>query len=92
MLWDAKLKFASDILEELLNSSQVTVLALAPADGQAAVESKESWGRTALDNLSKCGLVLGGRLAAVGWANPPIHAPTAVAGAFLAEQVFKGRP
>src|SRR5207247_11203382 len=65
---------------------------LAPAHGHVAVEGEQARGRTALHDLSERHLVFLARPLAIGAADPPPHAPAAIAGAVLAEQVLERRP
>jgi hypothetical protein len=45
-----------------------------------------------LDDLAECAPVFFALPLVVFTADPPVHAPTTVAGAAFAEQVFKSRP
>ena len=65
---------------------------LTPAHGRVAVEGEQARWRTALHDLAKRRLVVRARSRAIGAADPPVHAPAAVAGPVRAEQVLERRP
>jgi hypothetical protein len=65
---------------------------LTPTDRELAVEREQAGWRPAFDNLAKGGFVFLARTVVIRRADSPIHAPTPVASAVLAEEVFKRGP
>src|SRR5262245_12230980 len=65
---------------------------LAPTNGDRAVEGEQARWWTALDDLAERRLVSLARPFAICTTDAPIHAPAAVAGAALAEQILERGP
>src|SRR5262245_172307 len=65
---------------------------LAPANGDVAIECHQARRRTAPYELAKVCPVPLTRPLVIGAADPPIHAPAAIAGTALAEQILERRP
>ena len=65
---------------------------LAPADGDISVEGEEAGRRPRLHDLPEVPPVPFARALSIGGADAAIHAPAAIAGAVLAEQVLQRGP
>src|SRR5699024_10872633 len=65
---------------------------LAPANGQLPVERQQSGRRAGVDHFPQRVPVLFARAFLVSGTDPPVHAPTPVAGTGRAEQLFQRGP
>src|SRR5207249_2975183 len=65
---------------------------LAPTDRDRAVEGEQTGRRSVLHDFPKGRPVLLSRSLVISATNAPIHAPAAIAGTLLAEQILKRRP
>src|SRR5262249_22849676 len=88
---DRRIVHALEPVHAIKPGQRIARRELAPADGEITVKGNKARRRAAPDEPSQRLPVLI-TPAAIGAADPPIHAPAAVARAPLAEEIFERRP